>query len=560
MKKQLQKITATICVALISKVAIGQINPTAKTLPFYEDFGTTTFTVMPTGFASGMVSSAPLASQTAAQNSAATAAAALATATAAQTNGGSYGYAKLGNGRMYIQHSASTSTGTNQLILAINTVNFHSVLINYGIEMVNANPRIAGLVLQYRIGTSGAWSNIASSVYSHSSSDRTNGAIDNFTNLALPTAAENQPVVQLRWASWRGTQTGNSSGIAIDNVSVSATPNGTTTNLSVSSTSGCGELFISEYIHATDVNRAIEIYNPTTASKSLSGYYLTITTGTNTATYYPLSGTIQAGKTWVVANQKATAAITSLANQLIPNFNYSGNDVIGLVYSTNPMAAVTMIDVIGDASITTTNGFTVTALGDTGTTQNHTLTRLMNVSRGNVEWAKAKQQWYSHPANTFTFLGWHNSVCHTESLPVANFVLAPPLQVSLAADIGVNTYHNFNFNISLAGTWSNPILVYYNDTYNYTNSFVNQLNCNTPTASANDYSYNPLGQNYVVFTTAQSGVQAAQSFPLQIEVTQAQSDIISNGTTYVWACFGVDVDPNGVQGFYSYDIGTYYTA
>ena len=64
----------------------------------------------------------------------------------------------------------------------------------------------------------------------------------------------------------------------------------------------------------------------------------------------------------------------------------------------------------------------------------------------------------------------------------------------------------------------------------------------------------------MVFTTAQSGVQAAQSFPLQIEVTQAQSDIISNGTTYVWACFGVDVDPNGVQGFYSYDIGTYYTA
>ena len=63
MKKQLQKITATIVVALISNAVVGQINPTAKTLPMYEDFGTITFTAMPAGFATGMVSSAPLATQ-----------------------------------------------------------------------------------------------------------------------------------------------------------------------------------------------------------------------------------------------------------------------------------------------------------------------------------------------------------------------------------------------------------------------------------------------------------------------------------------------------------------
>ena len=564
MKKQLHKINAIAALIILGsyRLAFSQVNPTVKTLPFYEDFGITTFTALPTGFASGMVSSAPLATQTAAQSSAATAAASLATATTPQTNGGSYGYAHVGDAKFYVQHSASTSTGTNQLIMAINTVNWHSILISYGVEMINANPRTAGLILQYRVGTTGTWTNISNSIYSHNSTDRTNGTIDNYTNLTLPTAADNQPIVQLRWASWRGTQTGNSSGVAVDNVSVSASPQGLSTNVSVSSTPNCGELFISEYVHQTDLNRAIEIYNPTAASKNLSGYYLTITTGTNTATYIPLSGTIQSGKTWVVANQKAASAITSLANQLVPNFNYSGNDVIGLVYSTNPMVSDVMIDAIGDPTFTPTNGYTVTALGDTGTTQNHTLTRLMTIPRGNTEWGKAKFEWYSHPMNTFTFLGWHNSVCVTASLPVADFVLAPPLQKSLYSDIqnSVST-DNFNFNISLVGTWSNPVLVYYNDTYNYTNYFTNVLNCNTPTAAqTSDYSYNPLGQNLVVFTTAQSNTQAVQSFPIQIDVTSTQSDIISNGTTYVWACFGIDVDPNGTQGFYSYSIGNSYTA
>ncbi|NCY22794.1 hypothetical protein EBX31_12670, partial [bacterium] len=36
----------------------------------------------------------------------------------------------------------------------------------------------------------------------------------------MPAVAENQAVVQIRWAIWRGTETGNSSGLAIDNISV----------------------------------------------------------------------------------------------------------------------------------------------------------------------------------------------------------------------------------------------------------------------------------------------------------------------------------------------------
>jgi len=47
----------------------------------------------------------------------------------------------------------------------------------------------------------------------------------------LPSGADNQSVVQVRWATWRGTESGNSSGVAIDNISATGTAiaTGTTT-------------------------------------------------------------------------------------------------------------------------------------------------------------------------------------------------------------------------------------------------------------------------------------------------------------------------------------------
>ena len=550
MKKQLQKITATIVVALISTTVVGQINPTAKMLPMYEDFGTTTFTAMPAGFASGMVSSAPLATQTAAQSSAASGIATIATATVAQTNGGSYGLANSGNARMYIQHSASTSTGTNQLILAINTVNWHNILVNYDIEMINANPRTAGLVFQYRVGTSGSWSNISGGVYNHSSADRANGAVDNFTNLALPTAAENQPVVQLRWASWRGTATGNSSGVAVDNVNISASPQGLNANVSVSSAPSCSQIFISEYVQASE-NDAIELYNPSTSAISLSGYYLTVTTGTNTATYFPLSGTIQAQKTFVLVNAKAPSAwLRGKANQLVNNLSFNGNQVVGLVYSTNPMVADVMIDAIGDPSYVPTNGYTVTALGDTGTTQNHDLTRVRTVSRGNVEWSKAQFEWYAHPMNTYGFLGKYSSVCATGALlPVVSFD-ASGYEVNMCPATS-NT--DVTFGVTLTGQgdeWENQVQPVIFD-YSYLNE--SQYNCNSvflPNLATygtnNDYIFGPSGTTTTNLFPSDSTGYGVYHETFVVTVNYLQTAPVNQ----IYACFAF-------QPYSSYDIDPY---
>ena len=565
MIKASQKILSTIVLlALFVTNSNGQVNPAIKNIPFFEDFGMTTFSIMPNGFGSGYVNGAPVSSQTAAQSSIISAAATLAPTNAPQTNGGSYGYANNADAKFYVQHSASTTTGTNQLIMSINTLNWNTVLVSYSVEMINASSRTAGLILQYRIGTTGSWTNIAGSVYSHSSADRANGAIDNFNNLVLPTAAANQPIVQLRWASWRGTQTGNSSGIAIDNVGVSATLNNTSTNVSASSTGSCGELFLSEYLQDNLGNNAIEIYNPTTASKSLSGYYLTISTGTNTASYIPLSGTIQAGKTFVGVYTKASAALRAKADQLLDQLLFTGNQVVSLVYSTNPLTTVQIIDVIGQRGTAPVNGFTVTALGDTGTTQSHTLTRLMNIPKGNVEWITAQHQWYSHPVGTYQYLGWHNSVCVTSSMPVANMIIAPPLQTTIEAEKQnsyVPNYHYYNFYVSLTGTWTNQISVYYNDYFyyqNYTTNSVNPLNCNVPSASYNDWSYDP--NNFVVFNP---GSNATGTFTVNIIPTQTESDIIQYGSVqpnphYIWGCFAIDINTTIGTGFQQYNIGSNY--
>jgi hypothetical protein len=63
---------------------------------------------------------------------------------------------------------------------------------------------------------------VSGAVYAHSSSTRTNGQVDSFTALVLPSDADDRAVVQLRWAVWRGTMSGNSSGIALDNISIPA--------------------------------------------------------------------------------------------------------------------------------------------------------------------------------------------------------------------------------------------------------------------------------------------------------------------------------------------------
>ncbi len=242
--KQLQRVQRTSKALIlplllgISTIVSAQTNPTAQVPPITQNFGTTSFSSLPAGFAAwGGLSGATLSTKSTAESSAATANATVLAQTTVQTGGGAYGYATASNGRFYIQTSSNATNGVNQLALAIDATGQSSITLGYDVEMISPQARTIGVVAQYRVGTSGTWTTITATSGSNPflQSGGTAG-VKTTVSATLPAAADNQPVVQVRWATWRGTETGSSSGLAIDNVSVTATAGSDTTAPTLSST------------------------------------------------------------------------------------------------------------------------------------------------------------------------------------------------------------------------------------------------------------------------------------------------------------------------------------
>lgn len=213
-----------IAVILIATApAFGQSNPAVLTLPVDQQWGVAGFTTPPAGFAAwGGLSGAGITSQALAESSTPTANASISSSTPANGGaGGCYGYAVSGDARFGILTSSNTSSGACQLAMAIDTTGQSNITLSYKLINAVANARTVGAVCQYRVGTGGAWTTLTGTGNPYVQSSGTVGDIT-LASLQLPPAAEGQAVVQIRWAVWRGGGAGNSSGFAIDNVSVSA--------------------------------------------------------------------------------------------------------------------------------------------------------------------------------------------------------------------------------------------------------------------------------------------------------------------------------------------------
>lgn len=207
----------------------SQTQPTVQNLPVSIDFGTANYTPPYTNMAGWVGTGMPYATQAAAEASIPTGDVPvgnliLGAPSGATPGGGQYGDGTGGNGRLTIQTSGNTASGTTQAGVAINTTGLTGINIAYDLSLQVSNPRTVGVVLQYRIGTSGAFTTITGSAVSYTAGSTNGGDADGNTDwdpyiFPLPAAAENQAVVQIRWATWRGG-TGNSAGIGIDNISI----------------------------------------------------------------------------------------------------------------------------------------------------------------------------------------------------------------------------------------------------------------------------------------------------------------------------------------------------
>lgn len=169
-----------------------------------------------------------------------------------------------------------------------------------------------------------------------------------------------------------------------------------------------GDLFISEYIEGSSNNKAIEIYNPKATAVDLSQYALK--KGANGADFsntLALTGTLEAGGVYIVANSGAADSIKNVANYIDAAGTivyYNGDDAVGLFKNG------VLIDVIG---LTTGDPGTNWPVAGTGATSEYTLVRKDAINTGTTDWNASagtdadNSQWVVYPQDRFAFIGWH---------------------------------------------------------------------------------------------------------------------------------------------------------
>jgi hypothetical protein len=226
----MKKLLLFIPILLFANILLAQTNPTPLSLPVSENFGTATFSSPKNGMASWTGDgSKPYTTQALAEASLGGNDLTITAASPVSSgSGGQYGYAVSGDGRLGILESSNSTNGSTQVVMAINTSGTSSVIVEYDLSLSVANTRDFGIALQYRIGTSGSFTTVASSGVVYNSGTTNGGDADGNTDwdhykFTLPADAGNNANVQLRWITWRPSAgSGSSSGVSLDNISVTS--------------------------------------------------------------------------------------------------------------------------------------------------------------------------------------------------------------------------------------------------------------------------------------------------------------------------------------------------
>lgn len=200
--------------------AHAQTQPAAQSLPYQQHFdallsGSTTY---PDGWQGWTLTGSPSAGfNTLTPASDKT----LLAGSASSTTNGVYNYVgKLG--------FLNSGTVDNCLALALNTSGQTNISVQYDVMTLRnpydgtSNTRINEVTLQYRIGDTGNFTNITGIEYQNSTTLQTGTGVTTpqdsaHRTLILPTACDNQSLVQLRWVNRQISGGGSRPSFAIDN-------------------------------------------------------------------------------------------------------------------------------------------------------------------------------------------------------------------------------------------------------------------------------------------------------------------------------------------------------
>ena len=287
--------------------------PTPQTLPYSQNFGSAAATTLP----AELVAWAPLTVPTSASAAntvqvykANITSKVSALSTSLTPSATVYSYADSVTNRTNASAGfLLKSTNAPQVAMAINTIGKKDIKLSYDIVIEKAgNADI--MVAQYRIGTSGSWTDISGSApIGNNNATATAAApdIQRFTNLALPASCNNQTVVQIRWVSWYANAV--SCIFNLDNISISAggdvvklptvsgiTENAATLGGTIDLPATSGALAERGTIYAT-TSPVLVTDNPLAEGATTDGVYTQARTGFTPETQYYVAAYAKTGTT-----------------------------------------------------------------------------------------------------------------------------------------------------------------------------------------------------------------------------------------------------------------------
>ncbi|WP_228484642.1 ExeM/NucH family extracellular endonuclease [Microbacterium cremeum] len=169
-----------------------------------------------------------------------------------------------------------------------------------------------------------------------------------------------------------------------------------------------GDLLISEYIEGTSNNKAIEIYNPSTAAVDLgaAGYSLQVyfNGSASAGLTVPLAGTVAPDDVFVLAHASSVPAVLAQADQTTSSGVFNGDDAVALAKGG------AIVDVVGQI------GFDPGAEWGTGlnSTADNTLRRAPDTCVGDTNGSDVFDPaagWIGFAVDTFDGLGAHDADC-----------------------------------------------------------------------------------------------------------------------------------------------------
>ena len=219
-----------------------------------------------------------------------------------------------------------------------------------------------------------------------------------FANMPLPAGAKN-------WVGYANTYS-NTKELQIRNTTdVSDTTTGADTSPTPTQNTDA-DLIISEYVEGSSNNKYIEIYNAGSAAADLSKYMIKMyangaTKATNQATLDTLysAAFLPAGGIILLKNLDAAlplpSGVTAYGSSVC---NFNGDDAIMLEKEE------TVIDAFGMVGVDPGGSWTIS--GNTSATADHSVKRMVSITKGNADWASSSaNEWIIGGKDDVTDLG-----------------------------------------------------------------------------------------------------------------------------------------------------------